>query len=158
MASPDQVTELYRSYEAAKRRKRVVDFDDILRMVVHTLETQPDRARVLRWRFRHFFVDEFQDVNPLQFRLLEAWLGDRDDLCVVGDPHQAIYRWNGEEMSDVGTFFELFAEEKRRLGTPSLPRAWFENLREEFGKAVVLHVVRDPDGHLVEIQRFDEPL
>ena len=52
-----------------------------------------------RWRFRHLFVDEFQDVNPLQFRLLQGWLGDRADLCVVGDPNQAIYSWNG---ADVG--------------------------------------------------------
>ncbi len=108
VAHPDQVTHLYRAYEAAKRRKRVVDFDDILRMVVHTLDTQPDRAKVLRWRFRHFFVDEFQDVNPLQFRLLEAWLGDRDDLCVVGDPYQAIYRWNGADAGFLNDFDEVF--------------------------------------------------
>ncbi len=105
---PDQVVHLYRSYEAAKRSKRVVDFDDILRMVVHTLDTQPERAKVLRWRFRHFFVDEFQDVNPLQFRLLEAWLGDRDDLCVVGDPYQAIYRWNGADAGFLNDFEDVF--------------------------------------------------
>ena len=139
VASPDQVTELYRSYEAAKRRKRVVDFDDILRMVVHTLETQPDRARVLRWRFRHFFVDEFQDVNPLQFRLLEAWLGDRDDLCVVGDPHQAIYRWNGADAGFLNDFEAVFPGST----TVSLDR----NYRSSAGVlAVARAVLPSPDA------------
>ena len=50
-----------------------------------------------RWRFRHVFVDEYQDVNPAQVSLLEAWLGPNDDLCVVGDPDQAIYAWNGSD-------------------------------------------------------------
>ena len=63
------------------------------------LEHQPDFAASQRWRFRHLFVDEFQDVNPLQFRLLEAWRGRRPDLCVVGDPNQAIYGWNGADPS-----------------------------------------------------------
>jgi DNA helicase-2/ATP-dependent DNA helicase PcrA len=53
----------------------------------------------LRWRYRHLFVDEFQDVNPSQFRLLQGWLGERLDLCVVGDPNQAIYSWNGADPS-----------------------------------------------------------
>ncbi len=105
---PEQVTQLYRSYEVAKRQKRVVDFDDILRMVIHTLDTQPERARALRWRFRHFFVDEFQDVNPLQFRLLEAWIGGRSDLCVVGDPDQAIYGWNGADAGFLQDFEAIF--------------------------------------------------
>ena len=56
-----------------------------------TFATTPSSPAAQRWRFRHLFVDEFQDVNPLQLALLRAWLGDRLDLCVVGDPNQAIY-------------------------------------------------------------------
>lgn len=155
VAHPDQVAHLYRSYEATKRRKRVVDFDDILRMVVHTLDTQPERAKVLRWRFRHFFVDEFQDVNPLQFRLLEAWLGDRDDLCVVGDPHQAIYRWNGADAGFLNDFDEVFPGST----TVSLDR----NYRSSAGVlAVARAVLPAPDapevmadpGPVPEVWRF----
>ena len=61
------------------------------------IETDPGFAAAQRWRWRHLFVDEFQDVNPLQYRLLLAWLGRRPDLCVVGDPNQAIYGWNGAD-------------------------------------------------------------
>jgi len=88
---------IYQHYEDDKRRKRMVDFDDLLTDCVQALETDPEFAAGQRWRFRHFFVDEFQDVNPVQFRLLRAWLGDRLDLCVVGDPNQAIYAWNGAD-------------------------------------------------------------
>jgi ATP-dependent DNA helicase UvrD/PcrA len=92
-----QIAQLYEAYEAEKRRQRQVDFDDLLGLCVRSIETDRDFAAAQRWRFRHLFVDEFQDVNPLQFRLLNAWRGDRRDLCVVGDPHQAIYSWNGAD-------------------------------------------------------------
>jgi DNA helicase-2/ATP-dependent DNA helicase PcrA len=52
---------------------------------------------LVRWRFRHFFVDETQDLNPLQHALLEQWRGGRPDICLVGDPRQAIYGWNGAD-------------------------------------------------------------
>ncbi len=94
---PARMADLYRRYEEEKRRQRQVDFDDLLWLCVRAIETDNDFAAAQRWRFRHLFVDEFQDVNPLQFRLLNAWRGDRSDLCVVGDPHQAIYSWNGAD-------------------------------------------------------------
>ena len=106
-APAEQIAELYRAYEEEKRRARVVDFDDLLRLCAHLLETDAAFAAAQRWRFRHLFVDEFQDVNPLQLRLLDAWRGSSCDLCVVGDPHQAIYGWNG---ADAG-----FLEDFRRL-------------------------------------------
>ena len=72
----------------------------------------PPAAAAQRWRFRHLFVDEFQDVNPLQYRLLRAWLGDGDDLFVVGDPHQAIYGWNGADARYLDRFEEAFPAER----------------------------------------------
>ena len=72
------------------------------------METDAGFAATQRWRFRHLFVDEFQDVNPLQFRLLRAWLGDNDDVCVVGDPDQAIYGWNGADAGYLARFTEHF--------------------------------------------------
>jgi DNA helicase II / ATP-dependent DNA helicase PcrA len=93
----DLVAELYERYERDKRDKRMVDFDDLLSVCRRALLSDHEFAAAQRWRFRHLFVDEFQDVNPLQFALLRAWLGDRRDLCVVGDPNQAIYAWNGAD-------------------------------------------------------------
>ena len=91
------VADTYARYEQEKLARRLVDFDDLLRLATRDLRADPDFAAARRWRFRHLFVDEFQDVNPLQFGLLKEWLGDRLDLCVVGDPNQAIYAWNGAD-------------------------------------------------------------
>ena len=110
-APAERVAELYHRYEDEKRRARMVDFDDLLRLCGHLLETDASFAAAQRWRFQHLFVDEFQDVNPLQLRLLDAWRGTSYDLCVVGDPHQAIYGWNG---ADAG-----FLQDFRRLYPPS---------------------------------------
>ncbi|MCB0977594.1 MAG: ATP-dependent DNA helicase UvrD2 [Acidimicrobiales bacterium] len=94
---PERIADWYRRYQQEKRRRGVVDFDDMLSEAADVIERNPTVASAQRWRFRHLFVDEYQDVNPLQERLLRAWLGDRPDLCVVGDPNQAIYGWNGAD-------------------------------------------------------------
>ena len=95
-------------YEQARRRAGLVDFDDLLADCAAAIETDPGFAATQRWRFRHLFVDEFQDVNPLQLRLLRAWLGDNDDVCVVGDPDQAIYAWNGADAGYLADFTHHF--------------------------------------------------
>jgi len=99
---------LYERYEEDKRRRGVVDFDDLLLLCARALQTDEGFAASQRWRFRHLFVDEFQDVNPVQFRLLEGWRGSREDLCVVGDPNQAIFGWNGADASYLTAFAERF--------------------------------------------------
>ncbi|MGH8976395.1 MAG: ATP-dependent helicase, partial [Acidimicrobiia bacterium] len=96
---PAEVAGLYERYEAEKSRRGVVDFDDLIWGLAEALEEDAAFAAATRWRFRHFFVDEFQDVNPAQFRLLRAWLGGRSDLCVVGDGDQAIYGFTGADAS-----------------------------------------------------------
>ncbi|CAN5421427.1 ATP-dependent DNA helicase UvrD2 [soil metagenome] len=95
--APDRIGEWYRRYEADKRKRGLIDFDDLLARAADQIERDPSLAAAQRWRFRHLFVDEYQDVNPLQERLLRSWLGDRQDLCVVGDANQAIYGWNGAD-------------------------------------------------------------
>jgi DNA helicase II / ATP-dependent DNA helicase PcrA len=102
------VAEIYERYEVEKRKRRLVDFDDLLRLHVRDLKADADYAAAVRWRFQHLFVDEFQDVNPQQHALLTAWLGDRRDLCVVGDPNQAIYAWNGADARYINEFGSMF--------------------------------------------------
>jgi DNA helicase-2/ATP-dependent DNA helicase PcrA len=89
--------EAYADYEAAKRKRRLLDFDDLLAFCHSTMQGDERFAEAQRWRYRHLFVDEFQDVNPLQFALLRSWLGPESSLVVVGDPDQAIYGWNGAD-------------------------------------------------------------
>jgi DNA helicase-2/ATP-dependent DNA helicase PcrA len=97
-----EVASVYERYEHEKRRRGLIDFDDLLGRCADVIEDDAAFAAAQRWRWRHVFVDEFQDVNPLQHRLLLAWLGDTLDLCIVGDPNQAIYGWNGADPGILG--------------------------------------------------------
>ena len=94
---PSRFADLAAAYERLKRRRGVVDFDDLLDLNLRAIESDEAFRSLVHWRFRHFFVDEAQDLNPLQHALLEAWRGGRPDICLVGDPRQAIYGWNGSD-------------------------------------------------------------
>src|SRR5689334_12423890 len=101
----DLFVRTYESYERAKSRAGRIDFDDLLVGTVDLLEHDADAAAVVRARKRWFSVDEYQDTNPLQQRLLELWLGpDRDDLCVVGDEDQTIYTFTGATSAFLTSF------------------------------------------------------
>jgi DNA helicase-2/ATP-dependent DNA helicase PcrA len=104
---PDEVAALYGRYEEAKRRHGLIDLNDLLTRGAELMERDTAVAAAARWRIRHLFVDEFQDVNPAQWRLLRAWLGERTDLFVVGDPRQAVYGWNGADPSLLDRLPEL---------------------------------------------------
>jgi DNA helicase-2/ATP-dependent DNA helicase PcrA len=90
-----EVAHIYSAYEDVKRKRGLIDFEDVLLLTVGVLEDRADIAEEVRSAYRHFTVDEYQDVNPLQQRLLDLWLGERDSLCVVGDPRQTIYSFTG---------------------------------------------------------------
>ncbi|WP_089019112.1 ATP-dependent DNA helicase UvrD2 [Micromonospora coriariae] len=92
---PAKVAEVFTAYEQLKRSNGVIDFEDMLRAAVWGIEEHPDVGEQVRGQYRHFVVDEYQDVNPLQQRLLDAWLGGRNDLTVVGDASQTIYSFTG---------------------------------------------------------------
>jgi ATP-dependent DNA helicase UvrD/PcrA len=91
----DLFVRIFGEYERAKTRANRIDFDDLLLETVALLETDAAAAETVRARKRWFSVDEYQDTNPLQQRLLELWLGDREDVCVVGDEDQTIYTFTG---------------------------------------------------------------
>jgi DNA helicase-2/ATP-dependent DNA helicase PcrA len=113
----DDMAAVYAGYEREKRRRGLVDFDDLLWWCADTLEQDAEFAAAQRWRFRSLFVDEFQDISPAQLRLVRAWLGDRADLCVVGDADQAIYGFGGADPSFLTDFARQFpAAEVLHLG------------------------------------------
>ena len=92
---PDLFASLYRRYEQAKQRAGRIDFEDMLTRAVELYETDAGAIGLVRKRYAWFSVDEYQDTNPLQEALLRLWVGDRRDLCVVGDPDQTIYTFTG---------------------------------------------------------------
>lgn len=91
------LVDLQAGYEKLKDERRQLDFEDVLLACAGMLESEPRVAAQVREQYRHFTVDEFQDVSPLQYRLLELWLGDRRDVCVVGDASQTIYSFAGAD-------------------------------------------------------------
>jgi DNA helicase-2/ATP-dependent DNA helicase PcrA len=92
---PDLMVSVYREYERRKTARGELDFEDVLERAVRLYETDEQARAAARERYAAFTVDEYQDVNVLQQRLLELWLGTRDELCVVGDDYQSIYAFTG---------------------------------------------------------------
>ncbi|WSY79673.1 ATP-dependent DNA helicase UvrD2 [Streptomyces sp. NBC_00879] len=99
-----EISQIYAMYEQLKRDRSVIDFEDVLLLAVGILQDRHDIADQIRSQYQHFVVDEYQDVSPLQQRLLDLWLGDRDSLCVVGDASQTIYSFTGATPDHLLTF------------------------------------------------------
>jgi DNA helicase-2/ATP-dependent DNA helicase PcrA len=97
--SKERVAEVYQRYETQRLARGLLDLDDLLLACADLLSQDQRFAEAVRWQYRHLFVDEMQDVNPAQFRLLTLLLGDEPDLFVVGDPNQSVYGWNGADPS-----------------------------------------------------------
>ncbi len=106
----ERVAAVFAEYEQLRRERHLVDFESILELTAGILLDSRAAADQVRDMFRYFVVDEYQDVNPLQKLLLDAWLGDRDDLCVVGDPNQVIYSFTGATSSYLTGFTTEFPD------------------------------------------------
>jgi DNA helicase II / ATP-dependent DNA helicase PcrA len=105
-----QMAEVYAAYEERKAAEGLLDYEDMLLRTTTALETVPEVADGVRDRYRFFTVDEFQDVNPAQFALLRAWLGDGREACVVGDDDQTIYRFTGASPDYLVRFGDHFPD------------------------------------------------
>lgn len=110
--SSTQVSEYLHLFIQEKKKRNLIDFDDILEYAIRYLADDSNYAATRHWKYRYIFVDEFQDVNPLQFALLRAWLGVDSSICVVGDPDQAIYSWNGADARYLQNFNDYFPNAK----------------------------------------------
>jgi DNA helicase-2/ATP-dependent DNA helicase PcrA len=107
---PIAVARLLDAYEQAKTERGAIDFEDVLLVTAGILADRDDIARAVRGQYRHFVVDEYQDVNAVQQRLLELWLGERRDICVVGDPDQTIYSFTGASPEHLVSFPQRFRD------------------------------------------------
>lgn len=155
-----EIAELYRAYEALKRKRHVVDLDDLISRVTNDLLDDPQYAEITQWRFRHLFVDEAQDMNPLQFAMFEALRGGREDVFIVGDPLQAIYGWNGSDHR----LFDALPESIGRTTVLSLPNNYrssanivdaARHVAMSAMSDVRVRAVRDP-GTKVILRRYED--
>jgi DNA helicase-2/ATP-dependent DNA helicase PcrA len=144
------VARLMTAYETAKDQQGVIDFEDVLLLLAAMLAERRDVADEVRGQYRHFVVDEYQDVSPLQQYLLDQWLGGRDELCVVGDPSQTIYSFAGASAHHLTAF------------TASYPRATTIELVRDYRSTpqvvgLANHLMRRADGPAALALRAQRP-
>ncbi|WP_193394651.1 MULTISPECIES: ATP-dependent DNA helicase UvrD2 [Corynebacterium] len=153
---PAKVAEVFRRYEDMKATPDLMylDFDDLLMHIAGAIENVPSVAEVFREQYRTFVVDEYQDVTPLQQRVLEAWLGQRDDLTVVGDANQTIYSFNGASPEYLLNFSRTYPQatvvklQRDYRSTPQVTDLANEVISKATGRAA---------GTRLELQGMREP-
>lgn len=110
--SPTRNLDLQLAYEELKLKNRQVDWEDVIMLCAGMLRAEPRALAHVQQQYRFFTVDEYQDISPLQQDLLDTWLGDRNDVCVVGDPNQTIYSFTGASSSYLENFQAKFPDAK----------------------------------------------
>ena len=114
----EHIAAIYVAYESLKKQELAIDFEDVLLLTSAMLEEERSVRERVQDQYRFFTVDEYQDISPIQQRLINAWLGSRKDICVVGDPAQTIYSFAGATPVFLNTFTQRFPEaEVIRLST-----------------------------------------
>jgi DNA helicase-2/ATP-dependent DNA helicase PcrA len=108
--NPEQLAKVYTAYESVKHQERAIDFEDVLLLTTAMIEEEREVRERVQDQYRFFTVDEYQDISPLQQRLINAWLGSRKELCVVGDPAQTIYSFAGATPVFLNSFTQRFPE------------------------------------------------
>ena len=116
--NPEQMAQVYTAYESVKRQENAIDFEDVLLLCSAMIEEEREVRERVQDQYRYFTIDEYQDISPVQQRLINAWLGTRQDICVVGDPAQTIYSFAGATPVFLNSFTQRFPEaEVIRLST-----------------------------------------
>ena len=110
--SPERFIDVFKEYELSKQRKRVVDWEDVILLATGLLRNESRMLSHVHQQYRFFTVDEYQDISPLQQALLDTWLGDRDQVCVVGDPRQNIYSFAGATSEFLLNFDQRYPDAK----------------------------------------------
>ena len=108
--NPEQIAQVYSAYMSLMKQERTMDFEDVLLLTTAMLEEEREVRERVQDQYRYFTVDEYQDISPLQQRLINAWLGNRQEICVVGDPAQTIYSFAGATSSFLTTFTSRFPD------------------------------------------------
>ncbi len=115
---PEQMVQIYTAYESIKKQELAIDFEDVLLLCAAMMEQEREVRERVQDQYRYFTIDEYQDISPVQQRLINAWLGKRNDICVVGDPAQTIYSFAGATPVFLNTFTQRFPDaEVIRLST-----------------------------------------
>ncbi|WP_040165610.1 ATP-dependent helicase [Microbacterium gorillae] len=157
----EETVRLQRAYEALKDERRQLDFEDVLLACAGMLEAEPRVTAAVREQYRHFTVDEFQDVSPLQYHLLKLWLGDRRDLCVVGDASQTIFSFAGADAKFLLEFDRAYEDarvvklERNYRSDPTVIEVANDLMRGRPG-ALTLEAVRPAGAPTPTVTAYDD--
>jgi DNA helicase-2/ATP-dependent DNA helicase PcrA len=152
----------YESYERLLAANNAVDFGDLLAKTVRLLETREEVRAALQERFRYVLVDEFQDTNHAQYRILRALVGPHENLCVVGDDDQAIYAWRGADVRNIQYFRRDFPHatvvklEENYRSTKRILRAANAVISKARGRESKTLFTANPEGALIEVLRSED--
>ena len=108
--NPEQIAQVYSAYMSLMKQERAMDFEDVLLLTAAMLEEEREVRERVQDQYRYFTIDEYQDISPLQQRVINGWLGSRQELCVVGDPAQTIYSFAGATPVFLNTFTQRFPD------------------------------------------------
>ncbi len=156
-----QFVKIYTAYQERLKRCNALDFGDMLLQTVRLFEQHPDVLSRWQDRFQWLLVDEYQDTNPVQYRLIRLLAGERKNLCVVGDDDQSIYSWRGADIRNILEFEKDFPGvviirlEQNYRSTPTILKAAGAVVARNFGRKVKTLWTENPDGELIRYERLE---
>ena len=156
-----KIAKVYREYEAQLKANNALDFDDLLVKTVQLLENQPDVLEYYQERFRYIMVDEYQDTNTVQFRLVRLLAGKYRNLCVVGDDDQSIYKFRGANIRNILDFEHEFPDahvvrlEQNYRSTGNILNAANGVIRNNRNRKEKTLWTDNGDGEKIQLRQFD---
>ncbi len=157
-----RIAKVYREYEKQLRANNALDFDDLLVKTVQLLQTQPDILEYYQERFRYIMVDEYQDTNTVQFKLISILAKKYKNLCVVGDDDQSIYKFRGANIKNILNFEEVFEDarviklEQNYRSTETILNAANGVIRNNYGRKDKSLWTENGEGDKINFQQFDD--
>jgi DNA helicase-2/ATP-dependent DNA helicase PcrA len=156
-----QFVKIYDAYQKRLKRCNALDFGDLILQTVQLLEKFPDVLARWQNRFQWLLVDEYQDTNPVQYRLIRLLAGERKNLCVVGDDDQSIYSWRGADIRNILEFEKDFPGvtvirlEQNYRSTPTILQAAGAVVARNYGRKPKTLWTENPDGELIRCERLE---
>lgn len=157
-----RIAKVYREYEKQLKANNALDFDDLLVKTVQLLQTQPDILEYYQERFRYIMVDEYQDTNTVQFKLISILAKKYRNLCVVGDDDQSIYKFRGANIKNILNFEEVFEDarviklEQNYRSTETILNAANGVIRNNYGRKDKSLWTENGEGDKINFQQFDD--
>lgn len=156
-----QFIRIYAAYQERLKRCNALDFGDMILQTVRLFEQFPDTLSRWQGRFQWLLVDEYQDTNPVQYRLIRLLSGERQNLCVVGDDDQSIYSWRGADIRNILEFEKDFPQvnvirlEQNYRSTPTILQAAGAVVARNFGRKAKTLWTDNPDGEPIRCERLE---